>query len=162
MQLLKTLSTVLIVAALSACSSTGSRQFVPLPSEDVELTRPDLCRIYIARGSQARGSWRPVVVMEDERKIGVLGSGGYLCWERAPGSRVLRLIFEGRAIDSGDVETVASSDGVAGQVLYYQVGLGVEADDPDTFDPRDKPRLTVLTPAQGRALIAERQPAKLE
>ena len=158
----KLLLALLLAVLSSSCTSTGSRQMVPLPSQDVEVTSQDVCRIYIARGRQARGALRPVHVYEDDRDIGVIGATEYLCWERKPGQRILRLIFEGRVIDSGKVETVVSSDGLAGQVTYYRIGLGVGEGEPDPVAGKDKPYVTLLGAEEGRALIAERTPAPLE
>ena len=158
----KLLLALLIAAPLCSCSMTSSRQLVPRPSQDVEISGPDVARIYVARGSQVRGALRPVHVYEDERDIGVIGADEFLCWERKPGQRILRLIFDGRTIDSGQVETVVSSDGLAGQVTYYRIGLGVGQGEPDPVVGKDKPFVTTLSAEEGRALIAQRKPAPLE
>lgn len=162
MHMPKLLLAVLLAVAASSCAALTSEQLVPRPSQEVALSGPEVCRLYIARAAQTRGALRPVRVIEDEREIGVIRAGDYLCWERQPGQRILRLIFEGRTIDSGAVETVVASDGVAGEVLYFQIGLGVGAGEPDRVDNRDKPFVTMLSAEDGRALIADRSPAPLK
>ena len=74
----------LLSAALAACTSTPSRQSVPRPPQDVEITSSEVTRIYVARASQGRGKLRHVLVFENEREIGVIGPDEYLCWERRP------------------------------------------------------------------------------
>ena len=162
MHLSKLLFALLTAALLSSCAARSSQQMVPRPSQDVEISGRDVCRLYVARDAQVRGALRPVRVYEDEQEIGVIARDEYLCWERKPGRRILRLVFDGRAIDSGNVETVVSSDGLAGEVVYFRIGLGVGAGEPDPVAARDKPNVTVLSAEDGRALIAQRKPAPLK
>ena len=158
----KPLLACFLAAALTACAATPSHQLVPQPIADAAPVPKHATRVYVARSAQVRGTLRPVQVIEDEVEIGVLGHNGYLCWERPAGNRVLRLIFHGRKIDSGDVETVVASDGAAGETLFFQVDLGATGTEPSAPHDRDKPKVTQLTPEQGRALIADRSPARVE
>jgi hypothetical protein len=164
---MKTLSPLLPVllaislGALAACSSTASQQNVPFPSQDVEVTSPDLCRIYIARTGQVRGSIRSILVTEYDEEIGAIDSDEYLCWERRPGRSILEVVFEG-SITEGEVESLVPIDARAGEVLYFRIDLERKTDDPYTFQEWGKPSATRLSADEGRALIAERNPAAAE
>ena len=78
------------------------------------------------------------------------------------GARLLRLVYEGRVIDSGDVETLVGVDAGPGEVLYYRIDLARKLDDPDVFQEWGKPLATRLSREEGRALIEARTPARLD
>ncbi len=137
--------TLLLVAACAAPPS----QHVPLPSQDVTVTRPDLARVYVVR-SNWQFQARPIRVLEQEQEIGTLGQGTYLCWER-PGGRLLGRVFYD-AIDPGrgNLEGIADFNCPAGGAYYFDVYVGQED---------GKPEVRQLDAAEGKKLVAERKPA---
>ena len=137
------------LSALAACSSL-SHQLVPLPAQDVPLSRPDLTRIYIVRDDAFGLQNRDIKVLEQDKEIGSLTRGTYLCWER-PGGRTLARAFYG-TLDPGrsENEGLGDLDCDAGHVYWFNVTL-----ERDT----SKPVFTPLSEKDGKRLVAERKPA---
>ena len=133
---------------LAACKS-ASYQWLPLPPQDVELSRPDLARVYVLRDAQLRGKVRNVRVFQGPNEVGSIGAGSYLCWERRPGRSLVRLIYEGPVIDGGEMEGVLDLQCAAGEVYYYVVKLNHVG----------KPHAERVRQAEGVELVAGRSPA---
>lgn len=106
--------------ALCGCAAS-SLQLVPLPDQDNELTNRKQCRVYVARDGEWRGFPRDVLVYDGEKAIGILEQETYLCWERAPGPGVLRVLYKDQKLADGDVEGRLELELEAGQVYYIGV-----------------------------------------
>jgi hypothetical protein len=153
---LRILAIVALVFGSMACRSTGSYQSVPLPAQDVEVTSPDVARIYVMRAGQTMGSVRSLVVEEANEAIGALGQGEYLCWERAPGRTLLTFVYEGPRIDGGDREGIHSLDAEAGGVYYLMVHLDAQPGAEEQGIHAGQPQVEVLDAAAGREKVRER------
>ena len=141
----------LILASLSACASS-SVQNVPMPSQAVPLSRSDVCRIYVTRKSDVRGSLRSVRVFDGDAEIGTINADQYLCWERAPGRTLLRLYYEGVSIGVGETEGLIDLRAEAGHRYVYGIGL--------SYSDR-KPEAELLSERDAAELLASRSPAKV-
>lgn len=149
---------LLALLAVPACRS-GSFQSAPLPPQDVAVS-DGLTRIYVARDSQARGKVRAIRVSDGEREIGVIGSDEYLCWDRLPGRTLLSFIYEGPAIDGGNLEGLLSLEAERGQTYYVQVYLERKSEDPELRARSGRPEATLLTAEEGKAMIGARHPVR--
>lgn len=136
-----------LLPALVGCTAS-SRQLVPLPDQDVEIADREQCRVYIARYGEWHGSPRGILVYDGEQPIGILEQETYLCWERAPGHGLLRVVFKDQKLASGDFAGQLEVDYVKGEVRYVQVVAGTDLS-------RPLPRL--IDPEQGAELIAGRR-----
>jgi hypothetical protein len=136
---------------LSACASHPPAG-VPLPAQDVEISSPHVARIYVLDARELAQGLHRVAVEADDRPIGELTDGTYLCWEREPGACLIEMTFEdvGTASNEKMVDTVDASL-EPGEVYYY--GL--------TLDPVWKrPKVHVLERDEARALLAKLKPAQ--
>jgi hypothetical protein len=106
--------------ALAACSAPSS-QFVPMPSQAVEVSSPAVCRIYVMRMPQAKGTFRDLRVKENEHEIGNIGSQSYVCWERPPGRSLVVVTYEGTVFEKDDRESMIDVQAEAGQTYYYGI-----------------------------------------
>lgn len=152
-------SALLACATLLAACAAGSEQLVSMPSQEVELTRPELCRIYVFRSSQVMGSTRTMRVFDQETEIGTLGGDEYLCWERAPGRVLLSAVYHGPRIDRGEQDDVFDLQTEAGKVYYLNVSLLTESEHTAYGDKRGAPRLVRVNAEEGRKLLEESDPA---
>ncbi len=160
-RILRVLAGVCLGAGLLACAA-DSYQRVPLPSQTVELADPAHCRVYVARSSQVRGAIRELRVYDGDTEIGCLGPGDYLCWERAPGRSLLRVVYEGPEIDRGDLEELQDFSAGAGEVRYFAVTLKRGGEDVVAFGKKTgSPLLQPLTAQEGRKLVSECDPAEV-
>jgi hypothetical protein len=132
---------------------------VPRPPLDVEVTHPDVARVYVMREEELRGALQPLRVEEGDRAIGVIDRNEFLCWERRPGRTVLSLVHEGRAIEGGDVPSVFALDAEPGRAYYLLVTLDRGEHDPDQTPGR--PEVEIVDPEQGRRMLESRTPAPL-
>lgn len=137
-----------LLAALSACASS-SHQKVPMP-EQTTAVRADSTRVYVGRRDQVAGSWRNVRVFDNDREVGVLHEGEYLCWDRPAAQGVGRFIYEGLGFDQDAVEGFCELPAVAGGTVY--LGITVERD-------TRHPTVVRVDEAEGRAALAKRKPA---
>ena len=118
------------------------------------LSRPvasGACRVYVAREEGPVGAFGNVRVFDDDLEIGVLGGGEYLCWDRPAGRGVGSAVFEGHDYHTREVENVFDLPREGGSTTYYAISVRRED---------RQPRIERLSEADGRALIAQRQPAK--
>lgn len=115
---------VALALSLAACSAPSS-QFVPMPSQDVEVSSPSVSRIYVMRMPQVKGAFRDLRVKENEREIGTVGSQSYVCWERPPGRSLVVVTYEGTAFEKDDRESMIDVQAEAGHAYYY----GITVDD---------------------------------
>lgn len=152
---------ILLFAALAllaaGCRGTGSYQARPLPPQDVEVSRPDLTRIYVMRDGQLRGRVRAVRVEDSDREIGALDQDEFLCWERAPGRTLLSFVYEGGRIDGGDLEGLYSLDATPGSVYYLTVHIDRLADDPELRTRSGHPDIELLEASAGREHVRARK-----
>ena len=155
--LLRALTFLALAAACAACAS-ASEQLVPFPSQSVELSRPELCRIYVFRSSQAIGAVRSMRVFDQDREIGTLNGNDYLCWERGPGRALLRLVYEGPAINRGEQEDLFDLKAEAGSVLYFEADVRQTSEFAAHGENRGSPELTPLSAEQGRELLKTSKP----
>jgi hypothetical protein len=145
---MRTVLVLALLASLSACASS-SHQMVPMPAQDTAV-RSDSTRIYVGRRDQVTGSWRNVRVLDNDREIGVLHDGEYLCWDRGAGQGVARLIFEGLGFDESAVESVCELPAEPGGTVYLGVTIDREG---------HKPMIERIGADEGRAAVAKRKPA---
>jgi hypothetical protein len=142
-------ASALLLLLAAACAGT-SEQRVPFPSQDVTTTSPDVTRIYFLRDGGPVLQNRPIKVLENDREIGELTSGTYLCWERAPGRMVARAFYESLDPGRGKLEGIGDLNCHAGRAHYFNVTIAREW---------AKPTVTEIDPEEGRKLIAQRKPA---
>jgi len=111
------------VVFVTGCS-TSSAQYVPQPNLKARLDNDDLCRIYIFRADQSYGSGKQLWVADGtDLIIGELGTGGYLIWERPPGTVQIRFLQEAGASPRGDKKGFSSFNFEAGKVYYLSVEM---------------------------------------
>jgi len=109
-----------ILLAFGACSAPSS-QFVPMPSQDVEVSSPAVSRIYVLRMPQVQGAFRDLRVKENEHEIGNIGGQSYVCWERPPGRSLVVVTYEGTVFEKDDRESMIDVQAEAGQAYYYGI-----------------------------------------
>ena len=131
-----------LVFCLASCAA-DSYQRMPAPRMDVEVSSPEVARIYVLRLQQMRGAVRGVRIVENGDVVGRIGSDSFLCWERKPGSSVLEVFYEGPILD-GESQTVVDVTCDAGQVFY--LGITIDA-------AWNKPVARMLTKAEARSLL---------
>lgn len=142
--------TAVLLSAASFAGCVSARQRVPMPAQNVTVTRPDVARIYVVRDDTARLHKNDVVVYDGELEIGTVTSGTYLCWERAGGRTIGSAKYEAVDGAKGRIAGVADFDCAAGRAYYYLVSVAREG---------GKPELVPLADAEGRKLVAQRDPA---
>ena len=133
------------LALLTACAG-ASYQKTAMP-DTTSAVRADSTRIYVGRRDQATGSWRNVRVYDNDREVGVLGDGEYLCWDRPVGQGAAHFIFDGL---EGGVEGFCELPAEAGGTVY--IGVTIDRD-------KRKPTAVRVTEDEGRAALAKRKPA---
>ncbi len=139
----------LLAATLLGSCSSATYQKLPMPPQNVRVSRPDVARIYVARQSLL-GTMFDLRVTDVRTEVGKISKGEYLCWERPPGRGLIVLVYEGPKIDGGDTEGLLPIECEAGEVYYYSIEIEAS---------RKKPYGTLLSEKEGRALIANREPA---
>ncbi len=146
------LSRIVVLTLLflpAGCGATSSQR-VPFPAQDVTVTRSDLTRIYFLREEREGVQRNAIVVSDEDREIGDLTSGTYLCWERPAGRTVGRAFYKAFDPGRGKVEGIADLNCHAGQAYYFNVTVSRED---------GKPSVHLLDAEEGRRLVAERKPA---
>jgi hypothetical protein len=141
---------LLLLVGISAGCAASSHQKVPLPPQDVTVTRPDLARIYFVREDPNILHKGGIVVLDGEKEIGTLTNGTYLCWERGGGRTLGRAFYGGADPSKGHVDGVVDLDCPAGSAYYFKVMVDREG---------GKPVIVPLAPGEGQRLVAERSPA---
>lgn len=152
------LASLLPVAAVASACGAPSGQLVPMPAQDVELSRSELCRIYVIRSSQPMGALRVMRVFDGDTEIGSVDGGQYLCWERTPGRIVVRALYEGPTLDRGQQEEMVDLRAEAGNVYYFTVELEKTSDMSSQGEKRGSPQLVPLARERGRELLADSSP----
>jgi hypothetical protein len=130
----------------TACASSGYQR-VPMPASDGPAA--DRCRVYVVR-EDARGSLRNVRVLDGETEIGLLEADQYLCWDRLPQRGVGTALYEGVEPKRQEVENVFDLPREPGSTGWFAVSIE---------RTQRQPRIRALAPEEGRALVAQRQPA---
>jgi hypothetical protein len=145
-------SIVLSLCILLAGSCASHHSKVALPPQDVETSSPNVARIYVLDDPKLSRGVHGVRVEADDKLIGVLDAGGYVCWERDPGQCLISVVFEKAApLDSSDITDVVDVSLEKGDVYYY--GL--------TLDPIWKrPKVRLLDRADAREMLAHLKPAQ--
>jgi hypothetical protein len=154
----RALLAVLLLLAPACRASRDSFQTPPFPPQDVEVSRPDVARIYVVREGQARGRAHLVHVEFMEQTIGALGPNDYLCWETPPGRHLLTFVYEGPHVDGGDLEGLYSLEAEPGRAYWLAVEIDRKADDPELRARAGHPEIVLLDPAEGRERVAAREP----
>lgn len=149
-----------LLALLATACAASSLQLVPRPPQDVALSRPELCRIYVFRTSMAMGSVRTMRVYDQDLEIGSVAGGEYLCWERPAGHTLLRVVYEGPEIDRGELEELYDMQVASGSVKYFTVGLKrtSEHNAMAMGEKRGSPEFQLLSDEEGRKLLADSKP----
>jgi hypothetical protein len=145
----RTLATALF-PLVWACASS-SWQGVPQPYPDDPLA-DGYARVVVVRTFGVVGSLRDVRIFDEQREIGVLRSNGWMCWDRPARRGVGRAEFDGYVLDRGSVENVFDMPREAGTTTWAVLTL--RASD-------RKPMAEIVSPEEGRALIAGREPARV-
>ena len=143
-------SLTLLALLLGACAGSG-HQSVPMPLLGSSVPS-DRCRVYVAREDTQAGSIRNVRVFDGDREIGVINEDEFLCWERAPGRGVGRVVFEGLSVDTAAVENVFDLPREPGASGYYAIRI---------LHSGRKPEVARISDEAGKALIEARSPAAL-
>ena len=139
-----------LLLLVAACAAT-SWQAVPRPDPDDPI--PDgWARVVVVRDFGFIGGVRAVRIWDEAREIGVIGEDGYLIWDRQARRGVGRAEFEGYVLDGGPVENVFDMPRESGTTTWAVLRL--------TQGER-KPVAEVVSPEEGRALIAKRKPAEV-
>ena len=154
-------STVLLAALLGACA-TASYQKPPLPPQNVEVSRPDVARVYLMREGQLRGKVRGVRVEEGDHEIGALDQNDFLCWERAPGRSLIAVKFESGLMEGGDHEALFKLDAEAGRAYYLVVHVDRHSDKPELSPRAGQPEIEAVAADEGRALVKARRPVPVK
>lgn len=134
---------------LSACAA-ASWQAVARPDPDDPIPAGH-ARVVVVR-TGVLGSLREVRIWDEQREIGALGGDGWICWDRVARRGVGRALFEGYAADGGPVESLFDLPREPGTTTWAVLGLR---------SGDRKPVAELVTPEEGRALIAERDPAEV-
>jgi hypothetical protein len=142
-------SLLLCVGLIAGCAAS-SHQRVPLPAQNVVVTRPDLTRIYFVREDPNVLHKGGVNVLDGDMEIGTLTNGTFLCWERAGGRTLGRAFYGGVDPSKGSVDGVVDLDCAAGRAYYFKVVVDREG---------GKPVITAVDVPDGQKLVAERRPA---
>ncbi len=131
-----------------------------MPPQDVALSRPELCRIYVFRSTQLMGSARELTIHDQDTEIGSLAGDEYLCWERPAGRTLLSAVYRGPAIDRGEQEDVFDFSAEAGQVQYFVIALRKESEHTSFGKKRGSPLLEAVSAEEGRELLRHTRPAE--
>src|SRR5262245_21876750 len=126
-------STLVLLGALLGACATASYQTRPMPPQNVEVSRPEVARVYLMREGQMRGKVRSVRVEDGDTDIGALDQNEFLCWERAPGRTLITVNYEGGPFEGG--QALESLDAEAGHAYYLVVHLDRHSDKPE-LSPR--------------------------
>ena len=140
-----------LLLAFGACSAPSS-QFVPMPSQSVEVSSPAVSRIYVMRMPQVKGAFRDLRVKENEHEIGSIGSQSYVCWERPPGRSLVVVTYEGTMFEKDDRESMIDVQAEAGHTYYY----GITVD-----DAWKKAVVQLLERDEARKVLHELDPASI-
>jgi len=106
------ISLFFLITLMAACAST--EQYAPFPDQGKMVEDPSKGRIYVMRPTLF-GCAISMDVLDGGSKIGKTGPGGYLCWEREPGSTIITGKAENTASLSIDVKP--------GSVTYIHQGV---------------------------------------
>lgn len=140
---------VFLATFLGACAGTGYQR-AAWPDEAAPVAA-DRCRVYVARQDGMAGTGRHVRVIDGETEIGAIGENEYLCWDRPAGQALGTLYYEGLAPDLREVENVFDLPREGGSTTWFGIEIPHSG---------RQPRILLLTPAEGQALVARRRPAK--
>lgn len=134
---------IFVSAVSTGCTST--RQFVPLPDQDVALENPNAVRIYVLRPTVFGGAVK-MKVFDNGKSIGETLGGGYLSWEREPGDAMI----ESRAENTSHV--LLNTE--VGETYYVQqhVSMGLVM---------ARNHLEELDHEEGKKLLKKCKPPKL-
>jgi hypothetical protein len=142
---------VCALLALAPACAASSKQLVPMPRQDLELSRPDYTRIYFVREDDGFTiQHKEVRVFESDKEIGTLNINTFLCWERPGGRTLARAWYTAIDPGRGNLEGLADLDCAAGHVYWFNVTVGHED---------GKPAITALDPKEGKRLVEKRSPA---
>ena len=142
----KLLLSLVPVLLLFAGCSTSSRQFVAYPDQEKVVEDAGKARIYIFRKEDSYRGQYPVLVVEGEKEIGELGTGGWLCWERAPGVRQVRLVLRRGGLEPKNWAGYSTAEGREGVARHYLVEITVTD---------STPKMKEITPAHAAILLRE-------
>jgi hypothetical protein len=146
MNLTKHFTSLVLILCTAACAAT-SHQRVPLPAQDVTVTRADLARIYFVREENTGLRTSEIQVFDGETEIGALTSDTFLCWERPSGRTLARAFYKAKDPSLGKIDGVGDLDCKAGRAYYFDVSVR-KAD--------GKPVIEALSSEKGQALVAKR------
>ena len=109
-----------------------------------------MARVYIIRGAKMPGQLRDIHIVGGATKLGTLRHGDYLCMELEPGRWIFKTVFDERPLEGDDVESYFDVTLEAGTTRYFVVNIEHAG---------RKPVGEELSPAEGRELLADRDPA---
>ena len=147
---MKNLLSFLFLATLAACRGPA-HQHMALPAQDVVVTSPELARIYCVREEEVGSTGlrtAAISVRDNDREVGQLNSGTFLCWERKGGRTLGRAFYHAVDPSLGNLDGIGDLDCPAGSAYYFNI----------TVRRSDgKPQFEKLAPEQGRALVGKRK-----
>jgi len=140
---------VCALLALAPACAASSKQLVPMPRQDLELSRPDYTRIYFVREDDGFTiQHKEVRVFESDKEIGTLNINTFLCWERKGGRTLGRAFYHAVDPSLGNLDGIGDLDCPAGSAYYFNI----------TVRRSDgKPQFEKLSPEKGRELVGKRK-----
>jgi hypothetical protein len=137
----------LLALALAASCVLDTYHMASLPDQGVEITSPELSRLYVLRKERSAGNLRRMFVFDDEAQIGSLNEDEFVCWERRPGHIRLSVFYERPKSEGGNLQFVAEFETAAGEVSYHAIVVD---------DEHTKLTIERVGVTDGRAMVAER------
>ena len=133
-----------ILVGLIGCAST--KQYVPLPDQNVQIEDTTKARIYVVRPTSF-GAAISMDIFDSGKHIGVTGPYGYLCWERDTG----------KALVSGSSENTSTLPIAAEKGKTYYIDQGIRM---GFVVARNK--LTLLDEKEGKEELKKCKKPKIE
>jgi hypothetical protein len=140
------------LTTFASCAGSGFQK-VPMPPQTIPISPGDVCRVYVLRSSDVRGSLNDIRVLDGDYDIGTIESDEYLCWERQPGRTLLKFYYAGMGAGGKTTEGLVDLEGQAGHVYVYSVTVSY---------PDRKPEADLLSEADARAILKDRKPAPVK
>lgn len=135
---------VLVLLAFSAVGCASTKQYVPIPNQNVRLEDENKARIYVVRPASMAAAIS-MAILDNKLLIGDTGANSYLSWEREPGN----VMIEGKSENTSTVEFEAKKGNVYYVEQYMKMGFAIARN-----------RLELIDEEKGEKLKAKCKPAK--
>ncbi len=133
----------LITLSLIGCAST--KQYVPVPNQNVRVEDENKARIYVIRPASSFGAAIPMAIIDNGLLIGDTGAASYLSWERDPGD----VSISGKSENTSKVEFTAKKGDVYYIEQFINMGFAIARN-----------RLELIDEEKGKKLQAACKPPK--